>query len=133
MILGVGIDSVDIKRFDDWKQFSKKTLQRIFSSEEIEYCLFIPAKSAERFAVRFAMREAFFKAFSSAFPEDMAPFLTICKQLIFKKTEYGSPYLIVNWKKLIQNNKKMLARIQTEISCSHTQKIAMAIVILQAG
>ncbi|GAG59168.1 unnamed protein product, partial [marine sediment metagenome] len=82
MIFGIGIDSVEIKRFAYWRQFNKKTLQRIFSSEEIDYCFITPVKSAERFAVRFAVREAFFKAYSSAFPEKIAPFLMICNQTI---------------------------------------------------
>lgn len=133
MILGVGIDAVDIIRFNDWKQFTKKKLGRIFSSEEINYCLSIPAKSAERFAIRFAIREAFYKAFTSAFPEKNIPFLTVCKQLALKKTKQEVPYLLVDWQSIMKNNKKVETGIQANFSCSHTKIIATAIVILQTG
>ena len=63
---GLGIDIVEINRFKDWYTKPKKELERIFSGEEIDYCLENKEKSAERFAARFAAREAFFKAFQSA-------------------------------------------------------------------
>ena len=50
MILGVGIDAVEIARFADWHTKSDKQLRRIFSEEEMAYCLSVPAKTAERFA-----------------------------------------------------------------------------------
>ncbi len=65
MILGVGIDAVEIARFAHWHTKSDKQLRRIFSEEEIVYCRSVPAKSAERFAARFAAREALLKALSS--------------------------------------------------------------------
>ena len=132
MILGIGIDSVEIKRFSEWRQFSKKTLQRIFTSEEIDYCFIIPLKSRERFAARFAIREAFFKAYSTAFPEERIPFLTVCKQLILKKTNYGVPYLLINWGQLIRNSNQITSKIATSISFSHTKTTATAVVILQS-
>ena len=132
MILGIGIDSVEIKRFFRWRQFNKKTLQRIFSSEEIDYCFIAPLKSRERFAVRFTLREAFFKAYSTAFPEVSIPFLTVCKQLVLKKTNYGVPYLLINWGQLMRNNNQITSKITTSISFSHTKTIATAIVMLQS-
>ena len=132
MILGIGIDSVEIKRFSHWRKFSKKTLQRVFSSEEIDYCLITPAKSRERFAVRFAVREAFFKAYSSAFPPRRIPFLTVCRQLMLKKTAYGVPYLFIQWAQFIRNNNRITSKITTNISFSHTKTIATAVVILQS-
>ena len=132
MILGVGIDSVEIKRFLRWREFSKKTLQRIFSSEEIDYCFITPVKSRERFAVRFAIREAFFKAYTTVFPEVSIPFLTVCKQLTLKKTDYGTPFLLINWDQLVKNSNQFKKKITASISFSHTKTIATAIVILQS-
>ena len=132
MILGIGIDSVEIKRFSHWRQFSKKTLQRVFSSEEIDYCFITPMKSRERFAVRFAIREAFFKAYTTVFPKIRIPFLTVCKQLVLKKTAYGVPYLLINWGQLIRDNNQITSKITTSISFSHSKTIATAVVILQS-
>lgn len=132
MILGIGIDSVEIKRFFRWRKFSKKTLQRILTSEEIDYCFIAPLKSRERFAVRFAIREAFFKAYSSAFPEVNISFLTVCKQLALKKNNHGVPYLLINWGQLIKKNNQVTSKITAIISFSHSKTIATAVVILQS-
>ena len=94
MILGIGVDTVEVNRFSEWHTYSKKKLLRIFSDEEIEYCLSNPNKSAERFAARFAAREAFFKALSYAYPSKNVPFLTLCKAIIIKKIN-SRPYIII--------------------------------------
>ena len=60
MVKGIGIDSIEIARFRLWHTYSYRQLSRIFSSEEIDYCLSNIIKSSERFAVRFAAKEAFF-------------------------------------------------------------------------
>ncbi len=60
MILGIGIDCVDIDRFISWRTFSMQKLHRVFSEQEIAYCLSSTHTqiSAERFAAHFATREA---------------------------------------------------------------------------
>lgn len=72
--LGIGIDSVDIERFTEWHTYPRQSLSRIFSDQEIDYCLECPTKSAERFAARFAAREAFLKALHQAMPTIQIPF-----------------------------------------------------------
>ena len=85
MILGIGVDTIEIERFALWHTYSPKKLLRIFSPEEIEYCLSNVNKSAERFAVRFAAREALYKALSYAYPESKFPFLKLCAYTTIKK------------------------------------------------
>ena len=126
MILGIGIDSIEIARFRQWHRRSLVQLQRIFSPEEIDYCLQMPAKSAERFAARFAAREAFFKALCSAFPEQQVPFLTLCKAVAIHKNSNGTPNLVVDWQLLKINPLKPL------ISLTHTNVAATALVMLSA-
>ena len=79
MILGIGIDSVEIKRFEPWTSYSKNRLARIFSEHEITYSLSNPKKAAERLAARFAAKEAFFKALSQSFPDNGINLLTRMK------------------------------------------------------
>lgn len=133
MILGIGIDSVEIERFFHWRTFSKKKLGRIFSPAEIDYCLAIPIKSAERFAIRFAVREAFFKAFKTAFHQLTIPFLTVCRQLALKKTSFGVPYLLVNWNQLIKNDKQEIGKLKFHVSCSHTKTIATVVAVIESS
>ncbi len=129
MILGIGIDSVEVKRFETWSSYNQKVLLRVFSEQEIVYCLQNPAKTAERFAARFAAREAFFKALSMYQPEYTLPFLTVCRLVTIEKNKNNSPSLIVDWKQIISYCP--ITPTGTLLSLTHTQQVATAFVILQ--
>lgn len=122
MIVGIGVDSVEVYRFKQWRTFSRQKLSRIFSEQEIDYCLQQPNKSAERFAVRFAAREAFFKAFSAAFPDVSLPFLTLCKNISIEK-QGSRPVLLFN--SMYAHN------ITVHLSLTHTDCIATAFVVIE--
>ena len=132
MIIGLGIDIVDIARFAQWHTYTHARLARIFTEQEVEYCLSNRAKSAERFAVRFAAKEAFFKALSSAAPVHRIPLLTVCAAVGIDRNDDGSPSLAINWAAL---QKASLAPLPTHtmplVSLSHTKTLATACVILQ--
>ncbi len=130
MILGIGIDSIEIERFTHWHTFDKKRLARIFSTEETAYCLESTNKTAERFAARFAAREAFFKALSSAIYPEVVPFLTVCKAMRIERTNTGIPQCIVDWHML----KKFVQKSTTvHLSLTHTRLTATALVALEQG
>src|SRR5205823_5560593 len=105
-----------------WNTFSQKSLSRIFSQQEIDYCLQMPSKSAERFAVRFAAREAFFKALSSAQPHEHFSFLTVCVAVSIIKIN-ARPMCIINWQKLTTK----IPTCTIHISLTHTNTIASAL------
>jgi holo-[acyl-carrier protein] synthase len=62
MIIGIGIDLVDVRRMEGiifrWQE---KFLKRIFTEKEISYCN-NKKNPAQRFATRYAAKEAFVKA-----------------------------------------------------------------------
>lgn len=62
MIIGIGVDLVDVRRFETviyrWQQ---RFLRRVFTDKEIKYCN-TRKHPAQRFATRFAAKEAFIKA-----------------------------------------------------------------------
>ena len=128
MILGMGIDSVEIARFAAWHTYNQKSLLRILSSCEIDYCLSTPIKSAERFAARFAVREAFYKALGHIPNIKPLPFLTVCKLIQLQKQPNGSDQLKIDWHQLINSP----PTIKPHLSWSHTQTTATAIVILES-
>ncbi len=130
MILGIGIDSVEIERFAHWYAYDRKKLLRIFSEGEIEYCLSSIHKSAERFAVRYAAREALFKAINQTFYDQQIPFLRLCKAVEIKKKSCGKPILIIEWE-LIHSSQ--LNNCNTLLSLTHTKYIATAMVILESN
>ena len=124
---GIGIDSVEIERFKEWHTYPHKSLRRIFSESEIDYCLAVPAKSAERFAARFAVREAFLKALHQAWPDLKIPLLTICKAIAIIKTPNGAPSILINGKLL----KLAASSIACSVSWTHTKTVATAIVLIE--
>lgn len=125
MILGIGVDTVDVERFIPWCSYSPKKLSRIFSLEEIDYSLQQPHKSAERFAVRFAAREALFKALSYAQPGYSFPFLTLCSRISITKVA-GRPYLTV-----VGDIGIDLTGLTFHLSLSHTRTYATALVVIE--
>lgn len=62
MILGIGVDLVDVRRMEAvifrWQE---RFLRRIFTETEIRYCN-NKKNPAQRFATRYAAKEAFIKA-----------------------------------------------------------------------
>ncbi len=129
MILGIGIDSAEINRFSHWYKHEKKKLLRIFSEQEIEYCLSNPVLSAQRFAVRFAAREASFKAISAQWPEHTIPFLTLCRATTIVKIR--APEMQIHWSMLQSYGINSTASIKIHLSLTHTQQIATAFIILE--
>lgn len=132
MIIGLGIDSIEIERFSHWHQLPKKSLQRLFAEDEIAYCLQNNTSSIQRFAAHFAAREAFFKALCAAYPTYILPFLFVCRLLELTHQTNHAPTLLVNWNSL---SKKMGISFSnppiTLISITHTRTVATACVLLQ--
>jgi len=129
MISGIGVDTVDVCRFNQWCEYSYTRLSRIFSTQEIDYCLSSHALSAQRFAVRFAAREAFFKALSSAYPDHTVPFLTVCRKSRIIK-ENGRPIFIFDWSCIHQLlYDKIFPTVH--VSLTHTQTSATVFVIIE--
>jgi holo-[acyl-carrier protein] synthase len=121
MIVGIGIDAVEIERFKDFHKHPN--LERLFSAEERAYCLKEPIKSAERFAARFATKEALYKALTQAMGRPPAPFFTLCKHTNIQLNP--GPSININYKTLNIPSYSILATI------THTKNNALAQVIVQ--
>lgn len=123
MIIGIGVDTVEINRFNQWHSYSIKTLQRIFSHEEIVYCQENSLKSSERFAVRFAAREALYKALCAAGVR--LPFLTVCSYASIQK-KGAMPIIELSEKSGLCNTGYLF-----HLSLSHSVTHAVAFVIIE--
>jgi len=126
MILGIGIDSIDIIRFAHWHTYSRTTLLRVFSSHDLDYCLQKPALYAQRFASRFATREATYKAIC-AYASTPPPLLAIGRAVQIQTNQAGAPQLIIDWAQL-----PGIAPAAALLSITHTATTATVIVLLQA-
>jgi holo-[acyl-carrier protein] synthase len=125
MIRGIGVDTIEIERFALWHTYSSKKLSRIFSPEEITYCLENTNKSAERFAARFAAREALYKALSYAYPDKKIPFLTLCAHTTIQKRGQR-PYGMMSSVAGIDADSLII-----HLSWSHSRTQATAFVIIE--
>ena len=62
MIFGIGVDTVDIRRFERFvAEGNEALLNRLFTTEERAYCE-AKKNQAQHYALRFAAKEAFLKA-----------------------------------------------------------------------
>src|SRR6185369_3041293 len=62
MVIGTGLDLVSVPRFDRFRRRHElRGLQRLFTHNELDYCLGL-VKPTPSLAARFAAKEAFFKA-----------------------------------------------------------------------
>ena len=125
-MITIGIDSVDIERFNHWTSFSHKKLSRLYSQKEIAYSLSQQNKAAERLAVRFAVKEAFYKAVATLLPEP-TPFITIGKQCTVSYGNRGNPELTIHWSAL------QLPEYTAQVSLTHTKTTATAIVTIESS
>lgn len=125
MILGIGIDLIEIERFANWHLMDSHSLARILTIDEINYCKQNIKLSSSRFAARFTLREAAYKAFSGAFAHSIS-FLTFCRAVQVKKQENGALKLDIDWQKLGLSP----GPIAIHTSITHSKQAAAAVVIL---
>ncbi len=133
MILGIGIDSVNIERFYQYHEHPEEMLLKMFSQAEIDYSLSKPQPAAN-FAARFATREAFFKAYQGMLhlymKDHPATLLTINKHIEVTRTERGLPLIKADWARLLPIG---INEPKIHLSITHTDTIATAMVILETA
>lgn len=126
MIGGIGVDCVEIDRFAHWHNYSPRQLSRIFSDDEITYCLSAPTKSAERFAARFAAKEALLKALTPAGLQ--VTLLYLCKHAsVIKDQKNGNPLFMIG----SEFAQQLPAHSAIHVSLTHTKKYATAFVVIE--
>ena len=111
----MGIDCVDISRFDREVLSSRNLLERIFTKNEIHYCR-RKAKPSQHFAARFAGKEAIVKAlfcYNITVPPN---------QIEILNDKDGSPFVRIL--------KEKCNDFEIKISLSHSSEIAMAVAIV---
>lgn len=122
LILGVGIDIVEIRRIKSAIESNERFLEKIFTSAELEY-LKSRNLRAEYVAGRFAAKEAVAKALGTGFRGfDF-------KDIEIDRTTLGKPIVILKGKaKLIA---KKEGQYNIHLSISHGEDSAVAYAILE--
>lgn len=123
MVIGIGIDIVDISRIKTLLQkYGRRFLGRVFSLDEITYCM-KRYDSATCLAGRFAVKEAAFKALSAGRSSGI-PFKDITIDMMD-----GAPQLTLSGK--AHELSKSLGVVKHHVSISHDKGCAVAVVILE--
>ncbi len=114
MILGTGIDIIEVERVKKIAEKSPRFLEKIFTSSEIDYCLKKKNKY-QHLAARFAAKEAFFKALGKRINWTDVELYNLSS---------GKPELKIK-------NKEGFHVEKSHVSISHLKEYAVAAVILE--
>jgi holo-[acyl-carrier protein] synthase len=117
VIVGVGIDVVDVDRFTRQLQRAPRLRERLFTEEEREL-------SAASLAARFAAKEALAKALG-------APVGLSWTDVTVNRSPNGRPHLVVTG--TVAARAAELAIERFHVSLSHDAGVASAVVIAEAG
>lgn len=144
MIIGIGVDIVDISSFTESFNKSKRFRQRVFTENEIAYCESRPNKY-QHYAARFAAKEAVMKAIGTGWNKGIQWKQIETKNNGFNKTnpekrlkskadskfetEEGRPEIELSCKAL--ECVKKLGVDYMHISLSHSETQAVAFIVLE--
>ena len=121
MIIGIGIDITEVSRIkDSIDMYGQSFLSRIYTLTEIAYCESFSQNSMSHYTGFFSAKEAFSKALGTGIGKHCS-FLSI---EIFHDL-HGKPIIIIN-----DSIKELIKDTQINLSISHTNNMAIAIVIL---
>lgn len=117
MIMGLGIDIIEVERIKRFVEKNPHFLERIFTPEEIIYCQKKKNKY-QHFAARFAAKEAFFKALGRKIKWTDIGLVNLSS---------GKPQIEIKGGKL----KEKFSSNNIHVSIAHLSQYAAAVVILE--
>jgi len=122
MIVGIGIDLIEVERVMEKINKSEGFREKVFSAHEISFCE-SKANKAENYAARFAAKEAFLKAtgLGLGLSHELA-------EIEVKNNRSGQPMLVLNGSSKEKSSQHNWNKIH--VSISHLQSMACAIVII---
>jgi len=122
MIIGIGIDIVEVKRMERWLE-NTDLLERYFHSDELAVVSSRKNGAALALAARFAAKEAFGKALGTG----LAHFAL--KDIMVLNKENGKPYILLTG--TAQTALEESSATKVHISLSHERENAVAMIILE--
>ncbi len=123
MIIGIGIDIVDVERFARRLPSEPGLKEDLFTEGEIAHCGG-KMRSAECLAARFAAKEAFLKALGTGWRDGIA-----FRQIAISSDELGKPGMNLTGKAREAADARHTRAIH--LSFSHEKTHAVAVVVLE--
>ncbi len=123
MILGIGIDTIEVSRVAEGIDRSKGFKERYFSAREIRYCEPKHGK-AQNYAARFAAKEAFFKALGTGYRGGLS-----FREVEIVNDRLGKPGIVLRGKTKELCRKHKIRGIH--VSLTHIKAYSSAVVITE--
>lgn len=123
MIVGIGIDIIEVDRVRQQLKDDEKIKYSLFSNDEIEYCN-SKITWAQSYAGKFAAKEALLKALGTGLRSNMK-----YTDIEIKNNDSGQPNISVKAEVANVCDKLKIDRIL--VSISHIKDIATAMVIIE--
>jgi holo-[acyl-carrier protein] synthase len=123
MVIGLGIDMIEVERIAAKINKNSGFREMLFSKDEIAYCE-QKTNKFEHYAARFAAKEAFFKALGTGWGEG-----TSFSEVEVTNTENGKPQLSFSGNTANIINAMQLSNIL--VSLTHLKSVASAVVIIE--
>lgn len=123
MIVGIGIDMIEVDRVREKIEKEKGFREHVFSSSEIAYCEDQP-EPYQHYAARFATKEAFLKAIG----QGLMYSLHVHNIEVVPRKD-GKPEIVLSeeYKDLIEENEWQ----KIHVSLTHLKSMASAVVIIE--
>ncbi len=126
MIVGSGIDLIEIERIEDSvERFGQRFLDRVFTAAEQAYCLG-RRRAAESLAARFAAKEAAAKALGTGISHGVS-----WREIEIVRAASGKPDLRFHGR--AAQIAERLGVANAAVSLTHSSGMAMASVVLENG
>ena len=124
MIVGLGIDSIEIARVERaWRRYGPRFGRRVYTSDEWDYCLSRP-HPAQSLAGRFAAKEAAMKALGVGWPGGIA-----YRDIEVTREPTGKPGLHLT--RSAAERAERLGVSQTALSMTHDQTFSSSTVVFE--
>ncbi|HYK91649.1 MAG TPA: holo-ACP synthase [Acidobacteriota bacterium] len=125
MIIGIGIDIVEIRRFRAVLERQKERFtQRVFTPGELEYCR-AHRDPVPHFAARFAAKEALFKALGTGWAREVS-----WLDVSVRREGQGAPTIALQGE--AGRISVGMGAQKVHLSLSHTDESAVAVVVLES-
>jgi holo-[acyl-carrier protein] synthase len=125
MVVGIGVDIVEVDRIEKALSNSQSMTQRVFSEDEIQYCSG-QKNLYQHFAGRFAAKEAALKALGTGWQKGIR-----WKDVEVVSGDLGRPTL-----KMYRRAKEIFEESGAThglVTITHAEKYAVAMVVLEAN
>src|SRR5688572_21778411 len=123
MIVGIGIDMIEVARVTEKINKDQGFREKIFSANEISFCDSKP-NGGENYAARFAAKEAFLKATG----QGLTLGYNLC-DIEVSSDENGKPLLVL--KGNFEHRAAECKWTRIHVSLSHLKTVACAVVIIE--